>query len=90
MDMAGSIRGVEFTSSQQGNSPVLPGLLVQIPAEQPIGTVTGHGAYDTRTCHTARPNRFSARGRAEVVRIAQAATERGMPGPRPSRAARPQ
>ncbi len=44
MDMAGSIRGVEFTSSQQGNSPVLPGLLVQIPAEQPIGTVTGHGA----------------------------------------------
>ena len=45
MDVAtGDIRGVEFTSSQQGDSPVLPGLLAQIPADQPIGTVTADGA----------------------------------------------
>ena len=33
--------------------PVLPDLLGQIPADEPIGTVTGDGAYDTRRCHTA-------------------------------------
>ena len=54
MDVAtGDIRGVEFTSSQTGDSPVLPDLLAQIPADQPIGTVTADGAYDTRTCHAA-------------------------------------
>ena len=45
MDLAtGDIRGVEFTSSQIGDSPVLPSLLEQIPADQPIGTVTADGA----------------------------------------------
>jgi hypothetical protein len=54
MDVAtGDIRAVEFTSSGEGDSPVLPGLLAQIPLEQPIGTVTADGAYDTRKCHTA-------------------------------------
>jgi hypothetical protein len=54
MDVAtGDIRAVEFTSSQRGDSPVLPDLLEQIPADQPIGTVTADGAYDTRTCHAA-------------------------------------
>lgn len=54
MDTAtGDVRAVEFTSSQQGDSPVLPDLLAQIPAEQSIGTVTADGAYDTRRCHTA-------------------------------------
>jgi hypothetical protein len=54
MDTAiGDIRAVEFTSSQQGDSPVLPDLLAQIPPEQPIGTVTADGAYDTRKCHSA-------------------------------------
>ncbi|QRZ12841.1 IS5 family transposase [Paracoccus methylovorus] len=54
MDTAtGDIRAVEFTSSDKGDSPILPHLLEQIqPAEQ-IGTVTGDGAYDTRRCHTA-------------------------------------
>jgi hypothetical protein len=66
MDMAtGDVRAVEFTSSQQGNSPVLPGLLAQTPAEQPIGTVTGHGACHTRTCHTA----ISDRGGTAVIPI---------------------
>ena len=45
MDTAtGDIRGVEFTSSREGDSPVLPDLLAQIPAGQPIGTVTADGA----------------------------------------------
>ncbi|EYD74387.1 Mobile element protein [Rubellimicrobium mesophilum DSM 19309] len=54
MDVAtGDIRAVEFTSSHQGDSPVLSDLLAQIPADQDIGTVTADGAYDTRRCHTA-------------------------------------
>jgi hypothetical protein len=54
MDTATSdIRAVEFTSSGDGDSPVLPDLLDQIPAGGDIGTVTADGAYDTRRCHTA-------------------------------------
>ncbi len=54
MDKAtGDIRAVEVTPSHQGDSPVLPDLLDQIPQDQPIGTVTADGAYDTRRCHTA-------------------------------------
>ncbi len=66
MDTAtGDIRAVEFTSSQTGDSPVLPGLLAQIPSEQPIGTVTADGAYDTRTCRTA----IAERGGTAVIPI---------------------
>jgi hypothetical protein len=66
MDVAtGDIRGVEFTSSREGDSPVLPGLLAQIPAEQPIGTVTADGAYDTRTCHSA----IADRGATAIIPI---------------------
>lgn len=54
MDAATSdIRAVEFTPSRDGDSPVLPELLDQIPDDEEIGTVTGDGAYDTRRCHTA-------------------------------------
>jgi hypothetical protein len=54
MDTAtGDIRAVEFTSSREGDSPVLPDLLDQIPPDEQIGTVTGDGAFDTRRCHTA-------------------------------------
>ena len=54
MDTATSdIRAVEFTSSSDGDSPVLPELLGQIPEGEDIGTVTADGAYDTRRCHTA-------------------------------------
>jgi hypothetical protein len=66
MDVAtGDIRGVEFTSSQQGDSPVLPDLLAQIPSDQPIGTVTADGAYDTRKCHSA----VAERGATAVIPI---------------------
>ena len=54
MDTAsGDIRAVEFTSSREGDSPVLPDLLDQIPADEQVGTVTGDGAFDTRRSHTA-------------------------------------
>ena len=54
MDTAtGDIRAVEFTSSDKGDSLILPHLLDQIPPDGRIGTVTGDGAYDTRCCHTA-------------------------------------
>lgn len=36
---------------------MLPDLLAQIPADQPIATITGDGAYDTRACHTAIADR---------------------------------
>ena len=57
MDTATSdIRAVEFTPSSDGDSPVLPELLDQIPEGEEIGTVTADGAYDTRRCHTADQN----------------------------------
>lgn len=43
----------EFTPSSEGNSPVLPGLLDQIPEREEIGTVTADEAYDTRRRHIA-------------------------------------
>ena len=54
MDTATSdIRAVEFTLSTDGDSPVLPELLDQIPEGEEIGSVTADGAYDTRRCHIA-------------------------------------
>jgi hypothetical protein len=49
----GDVRAIEFTSSRQGDSPLLPELLAQIPPDEPIETVTADGAYDTRRCHGA-------------------------------------
>lgn len=44
MDPATSdIRAVEFTPSRDGDSPVLPALLDQVPQDEPIGTVTADG-----------------------------------------------
>ena len=51
----GNIRAVEFSSSDKGDSPILPELLSQVPPEEQIGTVTGDGAYDTRRCHRDHP-----------------------------------
>lgn len=49
----GDIRAVEFTSSRQCDSPLLPELLEQIPEDEEIATVPADGAYDTRQCHGA-------------------------------------
>ena len=54
MDTATSdIRAVEFTPSRDGDSPILPELLGQIPEDEQIGMVIADGAYDTRRCHAA-------------------------------------
>lgn len=60
MDTATSdIRAVEFTPSRDGDSPVLPELLDQIPEDDQIGAITADGAYDTRRCHTAINDRHA-------------------------------
>ena len=61
----GDIRTVEFTSSREGDSPVLPELLDQIPDGEEIGTVTGDGAFDARRCHSS----ILARGGTGVIPI---------------------
>ena len=45
------MRAVEITGNHTGDAPVLPDLLSQTPANEPIGSVTADGAYDTRKCH---------------------------------------
>lgn len=47
------VRAIEITGSRIGDGPMLPELLAQIPAEEPIGLVTADGAYDIRPCHAA-------------------------------------
>ena len=53
------IRAVEFTPSSDGDSPILPELLGQIPEDEQIDTVTADGAYDTRRCHAAITERLA-------------------------------
>ena len=57
------IRAAEFTSNGIGDAPILPELLVQIPADQEIGSVTADGAYDTRKCHDA----IAKRGATAII-----------------------
>ncbi|SDY60677.1 transposase [Citreimonas salinaria] len=45
------------TGSNVDDTPMLPELLDQIPADVEIGSVTADGAYDTRRCHDAVANR---------------------------------
>ena len=47
---AGDIRAVEFTSSDKGDSALLPDLLAQIPDAEGIESVTADGAHDTCRC----------------------------------------
>ena len=63
MDTATSdIRAVEFTPSRDGDSPVLPELLDQIPEVEEIGTVTADGAYDIRQILTVAGTALVAKG----------------------------
>ena len=57
------IRAIEVAGSRVGDAPILPELLDQIPAEQPIGKVSADGAHDTRGCHSA----IAARGVCAVI-----------------------
>ena len=38
------VRAIEITGSRIGDGPMLPGLLAQIPTEEPIGPVTADRA----------------------------------------------
>lgn len=54
------IRAIEVTSNAIGDAPMLPELLAQIPADEPISAVYADGAYDTRDCLDAIANRQAA------------------------------
>ena len=47
------IRAIEVTDNATGDARMLPELLSQIPADEPIASVGGDGAYDTKACHAA-------------------------------------
>jgi hypothetical protein len=53
------IRAIEVTSNAIGDAPMLPGLLAQVPVEEPIASVSADGAYDTRTCLDAIASRWA-------------------------------
>ena len=58
MDTATSdIQAMEFTTNNEGDSPVLQELLDQMPEGEDKGTVTADGAYDARRCDTATIDR---------------------------------
>ena len=57
------IRAIEVTDNSVGDAPMLPELLVQIPCDEAIASVSADGAYDIRACHAA----ISARDAQAVI-----------------------
>ena len=57
------VRAVEITDSTVGDAPMLPGLLSQIPGDEPIASVTADGAYDGRACRDA----IASRGAEAII-----------------------
>jgi hypothetical protein len=53
------IRAIEVTSNAIGDAPMLPELLAQIAADEPIESVCADGAYDTRGCLDAIAERHA-------------------------------
>lgn len=47
------VRAVEVTDNRTGDAPMLPKLLEQIDADEPVLSVTADGAYDTKGCYAA-------------------------------------
>ncbi len=47
------IRAIEVTDNGTGDASMLPELLSQIPADEPLASVGGDGAYDAKACHAA-------------------------------------
>lgn len=45
------IRAIEVTDNATGDAPMLPCLLDQIADDEIIASVSGDGAYDTKSCH---------------------------------------
>jgi hypothetical protein len=54
------IRAVEMTDHRHGDAEILPDLLAQVPEGEPIASVTGDGAYDTRSAYAAAAARHAA------------------------------
>lgn len=54
----GQLRAALMTHQDVADGEVLPELLDQIPADEPIDTIGGDGAYDTQACYAA----ITARG----------------------------
>jgi len=54
------IRAIEVTDNGVGDAPMLPELLGQIPQEEPLLSVSGDGAYDTKACHEVIAQRQAA------------------------------
>jgi hypothetical protein len=75
------VRAVEVTTSNVGDTPMLPELLAQIPPDQNIGSVTADGAYDTRKCYDA----IAARDAHAVIPPRHLATMKRMPPTKPCR-----
>ena len=57
------IMAAEFTTSDVGNTPILPKLLDQIQPGQELATVTAASAFDTSKSHDA----IAARGAAAII-----------------------
>ena len=57
------IRAVEAANNSVGDPTMLPGLMAQIAAEEPLASVSADGAYDTRACHEA----IAERGAMAVI-----------------------
>jgi hypothetical protein len=47
------IRAVEMTDRRNGDGDILPDLLAQLPQEEQIASISGDGAYDTRSVYEA-------------------------------------
>lgn len=58
---------MEVTDNRTDDATMLPELLSQIPVAEGLVIVTTDGAYDTRLCHAAILNRFTARGTPQTV-----------------------
>jgi hypothetical protein len=59
------IRAIEVTANNIGDAPMLPALLYQIPPEEPVESVGGDGAYDTKACHAA----IASRGATALIPV---------------------
>lgn len=59
------IRAIEVTTNANGDGQTLPDLLAQIPEDEPILSVGGDGAYDTRNCHAV----IAKRGADPVIPV---------------------
>ncbi|THJ29931.1 IS5 family transposase, partial [Lampropedia aestuarii] len=73
------VRAIVVTTNDVGDSPVVPELLKQIPVDEPITSLTGDGAYDTKTVYEACHERqimpiIAPRKRAQMRKGATFAT----------------